>query len=147
MRCKKIRARIQQWFDAPGISTMSPEIAAHVRECGECRALITRWNAIELQIQSMKTDCPEISPDFAVSLRERLRNPDSHRVRQPFYMPWRMIAVGATCVLMLIGLLYTLGGPKLFSSPTQEPPLAIQHTFHGPVSSDFGGQPQQPNDK
>src|SRR5690349_17169994 len=79
MSCRKIRARIQQWFDAPGVSTISPEIAAHVRECGECKSLITRWNAIELQIQSMKTECPEISPDFAVSLRERLRNPDARR--------------------------------------------------------------------
>jgi predicted anti-sigma-YlaC factor YlaD len=114
MHCRKTRKRLQEWFDQP-VAPLPSDVAAHVKECTDCRALVTRWNAIELQIQAMKSE--EISPsaDIAASVRKRLREPD---IRAPWRVPvmaWRLAGAGAAAMVAAAALFYVLGGMRILT--------------------------------
>ena len=136
MRCSKTRKRLQEWFDKP-VSPLPPDVAEHVRNCTDCRSLVTRWNAIELELQAMKGEGPILPADFAASVRKRLRQPD---VRAPWRMPayaWRFATAGAAVLVAAAALLYVLGGMRILF-PTARPGSAAyvppgEHTLnHNP---------------
>jgi hypothetical protein len=122
MRCDRVRKQIQNWFDTPGSPAMPDSIREHVRKCVPCRVLITRWNAIELQIQSLREHTPNLSPDFTYSLQARLRV-EAAGIRRPWIARyWRLTLAGAsTAAIMFFLALHLLGGTH---PPTNAPPLA-----------------------
>lgn len=115
MSCENFRESLQDWFDQPGSPSLNPEVAEHVKECADCRAFATRWNRIELQIQQMREEGPELSPDFADRLREKLAQ------RRPIFAwpqlgyGWRMAGAGATAVVVVVAALYVLSGLHIIS--------------------------------
>src|SRR6266478_851789 len=114
MLCSTNRKRLQEWFDKP-VSPLPTDVPAHVKQCSNCRTLVTRWNAIELQIQSMKNEGPELGPDFADAVRRRLREPDVPRPWQLPFSAWRAATLCAATVVVAAALLYVLGGMRILN--------------------------------
>ena len=122
MLCSTNRKRLQEWFDKP-VSPLPRDVAAHVKQCTNCRTLVTRWNAIELQIQSMKNEGPELAPDFADTVRRRLREPDVPRPWQMPFLAWRAATLCAAAMVVLAAVLYVLGGMRILN-PVPHPESA-----------------------
>lgn len=119
--CESIREQIHHWLDEPRVPCMPEPVAAHIRQCGACRAFISRWNAIELGLQGMRDEGPVVTGDFAVAIRGRLRQPPPS-----LWTLWRpAVARGtmaaAACVLLLLGVLLTTVLSRLAIGPDRTP--------------------------
>lgn len=125
MRCERARRKIQVWLDRSGASPMPPEIRAHVRECGDCRAFITRWNAIELRLQTLREETPRLSSDFSLSLQARLNTERAQMARPASIRRWPFAVAGASMLLLLALLLFQrLGDARQLAARTA-------HNVHG----------------
>jgi predicted anti-sigma-YlaC factor YlaD len=110
MRCENSRARIQEWLDTPGATAMSPEIGEHIRECTECRGFIKKWNSIELGLQSMREQAPQLSSDFSFSVQSRIQA-EQAASRSPWsFRPWHFALVGASAAALFIAMFFHFSG-------------------------------------
>jgi len=117
---------------------MPPEIKKHVRRCVDCRALITRWNAIELRLQTMREETPRLSADFSLVLQARLRA-EQCRPSLSWWRgrPWHLALAGASAMLLLAILLFrSLGGTRLLETRAHPAAssLAVARPMPAPVN-------------
>jgi predicted anti-sigma-YlaC factor YlaD len=101
MRCDSVREKIHHWFDKPGAAAIPEEVGQHLKVCAECRVFISRWNAIELRMQSMREETPELSPGFQTRLAERLQKVAPMPRRPLLIQYWRWTAVGMATMLLI----------------------------------------------
>jgi predicted anti-sigma-YlaC factor YlaD len=103
MGCKPYRARLHDWLDTPSPASLPPELAEHVRACEYCRVLVKRWNAIEVQMLTMRNESPQISPDFRESLAARLEAPAPRfTIRMPYVNRRYALALASAIILIIV---------------------------------------------
>jgi predicted anti-sigma-YlaC factor YlaD len=73
MACAKGNKIIHDWLDQPHSGSAPEEVAAHLRECSECRTFVQRWNAIELGIQAARRNVPPLTHDLNRAVWTRIR--------------------------------------------------------------------------
>lgn len=108
MGCKPYRARLHEWLDTPSPASLPPELADHVRSCEDCRVLVKRWNAIEVQMLAMRTETPQISPDFRESLAARLQTPSPRFTFRMPYVNRRYALVLASAIILVLVVAYSV---------------------------------------
>jgi predicted anti-sigma-YlaC factor YlaD len=101
MRCDSVREKIHHWFDRPGAAAIPEEVGQHIKVCTDCRVFISRWNSIELCIQSMREEMPELSAGFQSRLAQRLQNAAPAPRRPLLIQHWRWTAVGVATMLLI----------------------------------------------
>ncbi len=108
MMCEMTREKIHHWLDGARGGTLPPDLAEHLRSCGECRSFVSRWNGIELQLQSIREEIRPSSLDFSTAVRYRLEQPRPRfALRLPVYVP-RVGLAGSAALAVVIALLYVL---------------------------------------
>ena len=58
LRCRRVRGTLERWLDSRAATPMPQHVAEHIRECSDCRTYVTRWNAVELQLRSVRDAWP-----------------------------------------------------------------------------------------
>jgi predicted anti-sigma-YlaC factor YlaD len=113
MVCANIREQLHHWFDESASGAMPTAAAEHVRDCHDCRNFIRQWNAIELRLQSVRSEPVTLSPDFTRTLNTRLQEERTRSRR--FWLsrdvlflgsPFQRMMVSATAYLLLILLAF-----------------------------------------
>ena len=128
MGCKPYRTRLHDWLDTPSPASLPPELAEHVRVCEDCRLLVKRWNAIEVQMLAMRTESPQISPDFRESLAVRLDAPSPRfRFRMP-YIDRRYAMAFASAIILIVVIAVSL----VFRPSGHSNPNALAGKPHNP---------------
>ncbi len=54
--CRRMRRAIDEWLDSRSALSMPSDVAEHIRDCPSCRSYITAWNAVELQMRSLRDE-------------------------------------------------------------------------------------------
>lgn len=126
-----------------GASSMPAELGRHVRECVDCRAFITRWNAIELRLQALRDESTPVSPGFDRAVLARLRDARTSPRRPRRIELWRFAIAGASAAIAGVALALYFGAAAPIKLRSPQHAAAVTSATR-PAASLRGGYPVSP---
>lgn len=101
--CRRARASLDEWLDARSLTPLRPDTAEHLKACPECRAYVTQWHAVELELRRARDAFPS-------DLQIAMVAPDPHRFTERPSMHVRRTEVAMASALAALLLLALAAG-------------------------------------